>query len=485
MAGVTTRWSTCCARGGRPGLSTAGGGATSRATTATRCGTGPTRWRVRSATPAWGRARWSASCCRAGPTLVAALFAVWRAGGVHVPLNPRLTATELGRGAADVDPAVVVTTARRRGPVRRPHARGPLAGPGSLTRPEEPPAPAAADPAPWPCCRSRRAPPDAPCRRPPQSHDRVLARAGIDQVIGTLRAVVAGGGPPMPNLVPVPLSLWAGIYQVLFAFRAGAPVVLMDGFDTRRFADLVRRFAIRSTGAAAGRDGHAGRRRARRRPGAAALRPQHLLAAVAAAGPPLPRPVRHPGAQRLRPDRAGRRGVGLERGRLEGVRRRQAGLGGPPHAGVEVTTSTAIPHPASWSWCAIPGRPHPDGWLRTGDVARIDDDGFVWIEGRVSDMINRGGLKVHPAEVEEVLRLSPAGGRRRRGRRPRRPPGRGARGPGACPRRARGRTCRLSRPWSAASTWRPTRCRCASARSRRAPPQRGRQGVLRKDLVAR
>jgi acyl-CoA synthetase (AMP-forming)/AMP-acid ligase II len=49
-----------------------------------------------------------------------------------------------------------------------------------------------------------------------------------------------------------------------------------------------------------------------------------------------------------------------------------------------------------------------DGWFRTGDIARIDTEGFVWIEGRVSDMINRGGLKVYPAEVEEVLRTSPA-----------------------------------------------------------------------------
>ncbi len=49
-----------------------------------------------------------------------------------------------------------------------------------------------------------------------------------------------------------------------------------------------------------------------------------------------------------------------------------------------------------------------DGWFRTGDIGRVDDDGFVWIEGRVSDMINRGGLKVFPDEVAEVLRLSPA-----------------------------------------------------------------------------
>ena len=48
-----------------------------------------------------------------------------------------------------------------------------------------------------------------------------------------------------------------------------------------------------------------------------------------------------------------------------------------------------------------------DGWFRTGDIGRIDPDGFVWIEGRVSDMINRGGLKVFPDEVAEVLRLAP------------------------------------------------------------------------------
>ena len=48
-----------------------------------------------------------------------------------------------------------------------------------------------------------------------------------------------------------------------------------------------------------------------------------------------------------------------------------------------------------------------DGWLRTGDLARIDDDGFVWIDGRVSAMVNRGGLKVFPDEVEEHLRGYP------------------------------------------------------------------------------
>ena len=49
-----------------------------------------------------------------------------------------------------------------------------------------------------------------------------------------------------------------------------------------------------------------------------------------------------------------------------------------------------------------------DGYLHTGDLGWVDADGFLWIEGRVSDMINRGGLKVFPDEVEEVLRRHPA-----------------------------------------------------------------------------
>ena len=44
-----------------------------------------------------------------------------------------------------------------------------------------------------------------------------------------------------------------------------------------------------------------------------------------------------------------------------------------------------------------------DGWYHTGDIARIDDDGDLWIEGRVDDMIISGGENVHPLEVENVL----------------------------------------------------------------------------------
>jgi long-chain acyl-CoA synthetase len=49
-----------------------------------------------------------------------------------------------------------------------------------------------------------------------------------------------------------------------------------------------------------------------------------------------------------------------------------------------------------------------DGWLRTGDLVRIDSDGYLYPEGRLSDTINRGGEKFGPIEVETALRTHPA-----------------------------------------------------------------------------
>jgi long-chain acyl-CoA synthetase len=48
-----------------------------------------------------------------------------------------------------------------------------------------------------------------------------------------------------------------------------------------------------------------------------------------------------------------------------------------------------------------------DGWLHTGDIAKMDADGFVFIVDRKKDMISASGLKVLPREVEEVLFLHP------------------------------------------------------------------------------
>jgi len=49
-----------------------------------------------------------------------------------------------------------------------------------------------------------------------------------------------------------------------------------------------------------------------------------------------------------------------------------------------------------------------DGWLHTGDVALIDDDGFFWIVDRVKELIKYKGYQVAPAEIEAVLLSHPA-----------------------------------------------------------------------------
>jgi acyl-CoA synthetase (AMP-forming)/AMP-acid ligase II len=50
----------------------------------------------------------------------------------------------------------------------------------------------------------------------------------------------------------------------------------------------------------------------------------------------------------------------------------------------------------------------PDGWLRTGDAARPDEDGYIWIVGRVADSFISHGEVVHPGDVERVLLSHPA-----------------------------------------------------------------------------
>jgi long-chain acyl-CoA synthetase len=50
----------------------------------------------------------------------------------------------------------------------------------------------------------------------------------------------------------------------------------------------------------------------------------------------------------------------------------------------------------------------PDGWFRTGDIGRVDADGYYYIVDRKKEMIIRGGYNVYPREIEEVLHEHPA-----------------------------------------------------------------------------
>jgi acyl-CoA synthetase (AMP-forming)/AMP-acid ligase II len=49
-----------------------------------------------------------------------------------------------------------------------------------------------------------------------------------------------------------------------------------------------------------------------------------------------------------------------------------------------------------------------DGWFRTGDQGFLDADGYLTLVGRIKELINRGGEKVSPREIDEVLLAHPA-----------------------------------------------------------------------------
>jgi long-chain acyl-CoA synthetase len=48
------------------------------------------------------------------------------------------------------------------------------------------------------------------------------------------------------------------------------------------------------------------------------------------------------------------------------------------------------------------------GWLHTGDIGRLDEDGYLWVVDRKKDLIIRGGFNVFPRDVEETLVEHPA-----------------------------------------------------------------------------
>ena len=54
-----------------------------------------------------------------------------------------------------------------------------------------------------------------------------------------------------------------------------------------------------------------------------------------------------------------------------------------------------------------------DGWHRTGDLAHMDSDGYVWFHSRKDDVISSGGYRIGPSEVEGAAARAPRGPRRR------------------------------------------------------------------------
>lgn len=91
--------------------------------------------------------------------------------------------------------------------------------------------------------------------------------------------------------------------------------------------------------------------------------------------------------------------------------RRKPGTSGPPLPDVRIRTGEdgeILVRGPTVSPGYLDGEPAvTDGWLRTGDAGRLDDEGHLWVTGRLSERIVTGGTTVHPSEVEAVLRSHP------------------------------------------------------------------------------
>ncbi len=334
-----------------------------------------------------------------GPGFIAAMFGIWLAQAVFVPTNSRQPRAELERVVAATAPAAIID-----GDGVRATGVEPTRYEGDVAFVT------------WTSGTTGQPRPIL------QSHSGYLEL--LDRVLGPLRGKPADPDRrPSPNLVPVSLALNAGIYNVLFGLRAGAPLVVMDKFSTSEFADLISRFAIRSTVLPP--------------PALVMLADDETIVDLA----PL-RYVRSitaplsPLAARRFTEKFGvtvLNGYGqAEIGEVIGWTAADArehpekvGAVGRPHPGVAIkvlsgegvevsrgTVGELLVRPPRMAAGYADGdnlddRLDGDGYLRTGDYARVDDEGFVWIEGRVGDVINRGGNKVFPGQVEEVLCLSP------------------------------------------------------------------------------
>jgi acyl-CoA synthetase (AMP-forming)/AMP-acid ligase II len=87
---------------------------------------------------------------------------------------------------------------------------------------------------------------------------------------------------------------------------------------------------------------------------------------------------------------------------------------GRPHPGVEVSAIEPLTgepiEPGEHGILQVRSAQASGGdgcWVRTNDLGSVDGDGFVWIHGRADDVINRGGFKIFPAEVEDCLEAHP------------------------------------------------------------------------------
>ena len=370
-----------------------------------------------------------------GASSLVAMFATWSAGAVYVPINSRYTVSEVARFLNETPIALVIGAPNDLAPH---HMTIGVVEHDSVT---------------WTSRVVRSADLSKPTYDP--SVALVLRTSGTtgrpkavllrhsgtqDALDASLRKLRhrSGSVPGRTqalrmNMIPTSLSLWAGIYNTTFSFRANFGVVLLDKFTVEAFTAAVREFGIKSTVLAPAMitmltDDDT----------VTDLSPLRFVRSITAPLSPLvarkfyekfgafvlnsygqtelggevvgwtTSDVREFGVAKL-----GAAGRAYEDVTVQ-IRDTEGHLAAVGEYG-EIYVNSPFrmrgyalgPNEAGGADSEVDDSRFVDGFLRTGDIGQIDEDGFLWIQGRISDMINRGGLKVFPDEVEEALRKHP------------------------------------------------------------------------------
>ena len=211
----------------------------------------------------------------------------------------------------------------------------------------------------------------------------------------------------------LPLQTLGGVFGMVEAVVRSRPIAILEKFDLWKWASLVREHKPKRAGAPP-----------------AVLKmildaniPAEYLSSVKlwmAASAPMDRKVAEeierrygfPCLQNWGATEMLRSVTGWTADDITTWSRRKAASAGRPYEGVKVR----IVHPESGAaldcgqvgrievWRAdFPG----DHWMSTNDLGRVDDDGFLYIAGRTDNVIIRGGLKIAPNEIEDLLSALP------------------------------------------------------------------------------
>ncbi|MGD1241548.1 class I adenylate-forming enzyme family protein [Mycobacterium seoulense] len=256
---------------------------------------------------------------------------------------------------------------------------------------------------------------------------------GASLTFSALRGSVAGiatgngldgdGRPPRqpargPRIVLVPIAHMGGFLGMLTAWWLGKPALLVEKFSPERVFDLVERYRLGVLGLTpamvwelAASDGASGL------PGVdyvivgtAAIPEATRLAFEQKYGVPVLRnygQTEFAGAiafERPADVAAGKRPDGTVGRVAPGVEVAILGPDGAPVPVGEVGEISARAASAMSGYLGADGQPaSPGTWLRTGDLGFIDDGGFLFVVGRVRDMVVCGGFNIYPAQVEAAL----------------------------------------------------------------------------------